>query len=192
MDPRASREDRIREQRRKHPDIHRWEAELLRRTGIPPERFHRVRHDRWEDICRRIADRFADRTRVRENGLHWANTNGYSPAVMAQLQGCWPVGSDPWYLKLPAILPEETGMVWLLLDLGGDWYSGEHFWLFEGYVAEMTAALHLLYREGFLGLGYPDYYLVSKKYRWIIGFNHHDVVSLAGESLRTGPLDRWR
>ena len=123
-------------------------------------------------------------------------------------------------------------MVWLLLDLGGDWHSGEHFYLFEGYVAELTVVLRLLDQTAFLGWGYPDYYLrageahlrqphrgeaqavgpeggaggehplaeispqagrpdgggrypdyylVSKKLRWIIGFNHHNMVSLAGE-----------
>ena len=81
----------------------------------------------------------------------------------------------------PEILPEESGMVWLLLDLGGDWHSGEHFYLFEGYVAELTVVLRLLDQTAFLGWGYPDYYLVSKKLRWIIGFNHHNMVSLAGE-----------
>ena len=182
MDPCGmSREQRLRETRRKDPGIHRMEAELLRQTGIPWERFHRVRWDRWEDIYRQITARFADKTRARNNGLHWANTNGYSPWAMERLLGCYQAGGNPWYLRLPEILPEESGMVWLLLDLGGDWHSGEHFYLFEGYVAELTVVLRLLDQTAFLGWGYPDYYLVSKKLRWIIGFNHHDVVSLAGE-----------
>ena len=176
-----SREQRLREARRKDPGIHRMEAELLRQTGIPRERFHRVRWDRWEDIYRQITARFADKTRARNNGLHWANTNGYSPWAMERLLGCYQVDGNPWYLRLPEILPEESGRVWLLLDLGGDWHSGEHFYLFEGYVAELTVVLRLLDQTAFLGWGYPDYYLVSKKLRWIIGFNHHDVVSLAGE-----------
>ena len=150
-------------------------------TGIPRERFHRVRWDRWEDIYRQITARFADKTRSHKNGLHWANTNGYSPWAMERLLGCYQAGGNPWYLRLPEILPEESGMVWLLLDLGGDWHSGEHFYLFEGYVAELTVVLRLLDQTAFLGWGYPDYYLVSKKLRWIIGFNHHNMVSLAGE-----------
>ena len=38
-------------------------------------------------------------------------------------------------------------------------------------------------------MGWPDYYIVSKKYRWIMGFNHHDIVSCVGEGLN---LDCFR
>ena len=167
--------------RRKNPMLHQLEEQLRGSLGLSAEAFHRVRFDRWEAIYEQIADRFADRTRSRRNGLHWANTNGYSPWAMERLLGCYQAGGNPWYLRLPEILPEEAGMVWLLLDLGGDWHSGEHFYLFEGYVAELTVVLRLLDQTAFLGWGYPDYYLVSKKLRWIIGFNHHNMVSLAGE-----------
>ena len=43
--------------------------------------------------------------------------------------------------------------------------------------------LSVLNQSAFLDLGWLDYYIVSKKYKWIIGFNHHDVVSLVGEGL---------
>lgn len=189
MDPRGmSREQRLREARRKDPGIHRMEEEILRQTGIPRERFHRVRWDRWEDIYRQITTRFADKTRARNNGPHWANTNGYSPWAMERLAGTRRAEPDSWFSALPELLPQETGMVYFLLDLGGDPCGADSFWLFEGFLSQLLQVLALLNQTAFLGLGWPDYYIVSQKYRWIIGYNHHDVVSLAGEGFSAGAL----
>ncbi len=70
-------------QRRKAPAIHRWEQELRAQLDLAPERFRRVRWDRWRGIYQAICQRFANRTQTWKNGLHWANTNGYSPWAMA-------------------------------------------------------------------------------------------------------------
>lgn len=161
--------------RRKAPAIHRWEQELRAQLDLAPERFRRVRWDRWRGIYQAICQRFANRTQTWKNGLHWANTNGYSPWAMARLAGCWHTDSQSWFLCLPQLLPGE-GAVYLVLELGPD-----RFWLFEGEVGAMVSVLTLLSGTAFLGLGHLDYYLVSRKFRWIMGYNHHDMVSLAGE-----------
>jgi len=175
--------------RKKDPAIHRWEAELRARLELPPERFARVRWDRWKSVYQRIAQRFADKTKIWKNGLHWANTDGYSPWAMERLAGTRQADYQSWFQALPRLLPEETGKVYFLLDLGGDRYAAGSFWLFEGYLPELVQVLSLLNHTAFLGLGWPDYYIVSQKYRWIIGFNHHDVVSLAGEGFSTAGLE---
>lgn len=168
-------EERREERRRKDPMIHRFERELRERLDLPEADFHRVRHDRWRTVLAGLADRFADRTRDRKRDLHWANTNGYSPWAMERLAGCWHTDYRTWFFCLPELLPED-GFVYLLLEP-----AGGRFWLFEGRLDAVIRALALLNDTAFLGLGSPDYYLASRKYRWIIGFNHHDVVSLAGE-----------
>lgn len=161
--------------------IFQFEGELLSDTGIDPKQFHRVRGDQWEDVYRKVTDRFADKTRNWKNGLHWANINGYSPQAMKELLGCWPVDYQSWFEKLPQIIQKETE-VYFLLDVGD-------FWLFEGEVLQLVQALRCLTANAFLGLGWVDYYIVSKKYRWIIGMNHHDIVSLVGEGLDVGVLE---
>lgn len=169
-------EERRAWRRRKDPKIHAFEKELREKLALPETAFHRVRFDRWEEICEKIADRFADRTRNYRNGLHWANTSGYSPWAMERLAGSWHTDYQSWFLRLPELLPGDP-RVYLLIEVGQ-----ERFWLFEGELAAVISALTLLSGTAFLGwLGYPDYYLVSQKFRWIIGFNHHDVVTLAGE-----------
>ena len=96
--------------------------------------------------------------------------------------GCYPVDYMTWFQQLSQIVPREE-MVYFLIDCGGDWYIGEKFRIFESYIPELIKILTLLNQTFWLDLGLPDYYLVSKKYKWIVGFNHHDVVSFAGEGL---------
>lgn len=158
------------------------ETELLQKCNISEDRFHKVRGNQWKGIYQAITDKFADKTKTWKNGLHGANTNGYSPKSMKNLIGCYSVDYATWFYQLPQIAPEDD-MVYFLIDRGGYWYQGEHFWIFESGILELTKVLSVLSKSVFLDLGWSDYYIVSQKYKWIIGFNHHDVVSLVGEGL---------
>lgn len=166
----------------KELNVYWFEGEIQKQCSISKERFHKVKGYRWPGIYQNITEKFADKTKVWKNGLHWANTNGYSPKSMKNLLGCYPVDHVTWFQQLPQVIPQEE-MVYFLIDCGSDWYGGEEFWIFEGYVPELIKALMLLNQTFWLDLGWRDYYLVSKKYKWIIGFNHHDVVSFVGEGI---------
>lgn len=107
---------------------------------------------------------------------------------MKNLLGCYPSDSSTWFHDLPRIISNDE-MVYFLIDKGGDWHMGECFWIFESCVPELVKSLDSLNETAFLGIGWPDYYIVSKKYRWIMGFNHHDTVSCVGEGLN---LDCFR
>ena len=164
-------------------DIFRLEHEIITKCGISKERFRKVSENQWENIYQKIAEKYADKTKTWKNGLHWANTNGYSPKSMKKLLGCYAVDYSTWFHFLPQIIKEENNMVYFLIDKSSDWYCGEEFWIFESYVSELVKALDLLNHTAFLDNGWLDYYVVSKKYQWIIGFNHHDIVSCIGEGL---------
>ena len=141
-------------------------------------------------MYQQIADQYADKTKPWKHGLHWANTNGYSPKSMQDFAGCFAADSETWFHHLPQILPDDS-MVYFLIDIDGrDWHLGETFWIFESYIPELIQALDLLNSTAFLSRGWPDYYIVSKKYQWLIGFNHHDVVSCIGKGLNVGCLNQ--
>ena len=168
----------------KKSGIFRLEQEVVTQCGISGERFRKVRGNQWENIYQKIAEKYADKTKIWKNGLHWANTSGYSPKSMKELLGCYAVDSSTWFYLLPQIIKEENKMVYLLIDKGGrDWHGGEEFWIFESYMPELIKALDLLNHTAFLDNGWSDYYIVSKKYQWLIGFNHHDIISCIGEGL---------
>ncbi len=164
-------------------DIFRLEHEVVTQCGISEERFRKVRGHQWENIYQKIVEKYADKTKTWKNGLHWANTNGYSPKSMKKLLGCYTVDYSTWFYFLPQIIKEENKMVYFLIDRGSDWYFGEEFWIFESYIPELVKALDLLSHTAFLENGWLDYYIVSKKYQWLIGFNHHDIISCIGEGV---------
>lgn len=163
-------------------DLFQFENELIARCNISKNNFHRVRSSQWKDIYQTITEKYADKTKTWKNGLHWANINGYSPKSMKNLLGCYSVDYS-WYSLLPQIISDNI-MVYFLIDKGNrDWYFGEIFWIFEGYVPELIKVLDLLNDTAFLLYGWLDYYIISKKYTWLIGFNHHDIISCFGEGL---------
>ncbi len=169
---------------------HWLEHELIEQCAIDQTRFHKVRNDQWKSIYQAITEKFADKTKTWKNGLHWANTNGYSPKSMKNLIGCYPVDHSAWFCHLPQIIQEE-GMVYFLIDQGSDWHFGEKFLLFESYIPELVKVLYHLNQSAFCGMDWLDYYIVSKKYHWIIGFNHHDILSCISEEGLNPDLEQF-
>ncbi len=163
-------------------DLFRFENELIKRCNISKNRFHKVRNTQWKRIYQTITETYADKTKTWKNGLHWANTNGYSPKSMKYFLGCYPVDYATWFCHLPQMISDDD-MVYFLIDKGGDWHLGETFWIFESAIPELVKALNLLNQTTFLETGWSDYYIVSKKFQWIIGFNHHNIISCIGKGL---------
>ena len=163
-------------------DLFRVERELIEQCGLSKKRFHKVGGARWKQIYQAVTEKYADKTKTWKNGLHWANINGYSPKSMREFAGSFPMDGAAWFFLLPQMVPENE-MVYFLIDKSSGWHLGEKFWIFESYIPELVKALELLNQTAFLDTGWADYYIVSKKFRWLIGFNHHDIVSCIGEGL---------
>lgn len=171
-------------------ELFQFENELIKRCNISKNRFHKVRGTQWKSIYQIITEKYADKTKTWKNGLHWANTNGYSPKSMKNFLGCYSVDYSTWFYLLPQIISDDNNMVYFLIDKGGDWYIGEKFWIFESYIPELIKVLDLLNKTAFLDTGWSDYYIVSKKFQWMIGFNHHDIISCIGEKLNVNCLKK--
>lgn len=166
----------------------RFESELIEKSGVSKERFHKLSGPQAKDVYYKICERYADKSKTYKNGLHWANINGYSKKSMKDFRGSYPVNYTNWYHQLTNIIPEKN-MVYFLIDRGGFYDAGEKFWIFESYVKDLIQTLDLLNQTAFLDIGWSDYYIVSKKYEWLIGFNHHDVVSFIGKSLNLSGIE---
>ena len=160
-----------------------FENEIIETCHFSKSRFHKLRNQQWKNVYQKIAETFADKTKTWKNGLHWANTNGYSPQCMKNLLGCYSVNYKTWFYSLPQIIPDDK-MVYFLIDKGNcSWHNGEVFWIFESYIPELIKTLDLLNQTAFLDHGWLDYYIISKKFQWLIGFNHHNIISCIGENL---------
>ena len=80
-----------------HTSLYWFEKELLKQCSISKECFHKVRGNQWKGIYGAITEKFADKTKIWKNGLHWANTNGYSPKNMKHFLGCYSVDYSTWF-----------------------------------------------------------------------------------------------
>lgn len=138
---------------------------------IEDEEFHFLSIYQWQNVYDKILENFADYKWALHNGLHWLNTNGICKKNM-----CYAFDSREqwdWILKLSDILDNADEMLYLALEEGSGQKS--KFWIAEGK-PEIIAKLLCE------GLFEDDYYIVDKKYRWMITRNHHGVVLFVGEA----------
>jgi len=135
------------------------------RLSIPRERFDLVGADSWRPIFHTIIDRFCDRAVVdRQKSYLWETLVGATESVALD---------QPLHLEVLSVLSEPSDRVFLLLE---DWDGAkfyENYWLFDGRLADTLAILDELHLV--------EFYLVAKKFEWLIGENHHNVVFASGE-----------
>lgn len=140
--------------------------------GISSEQFHFVSMYEWENIYDKILFHFADWIRNKNKNLHWLNING---GIAKDVEACYSFYSykqEDWILKLPSIVNERR--MYLLLE---ESRQRSKFWIAEGDVETVAQIIW----EGFYG---QDYYIVDKKYQWMITRNHHEgVIFIAKKEL---------
>ena len=119
--------------------------------GLPTTAFRAVGITEWEPIMKRIGDKFVS---AQYDKLLWW-WNGYLKGhVHSVLLPNWPAG------ELHKLIPLDE-QVWFIAE-------NDKFWLFEGNIESIQKALAESYAF--------EYYIVSKKYEWLLCVNHHDVL----------------
>ena len=83
-----------------------------------------------------------------------------------------------WVEKLNKIIPNPQNTVYVLFEEIGR--QRPKYWVFEMYLEELIVILN----ESIVN----DYYIVSKKYDWLISENHHSIVSFVGKSFHLSPM----
>ncbi len=79
-----------------------------------------------------------------------------------------------WVEKLPDIIPEGEKLVYVLFE---DCKNFEpKYWVYEMGIPELICIIGEVYVL-------DDFYIVSKKFEWLISECHEDVVSFVGNSL---------
>ena len=135
------------------------------KLNVPRAHFDLVDADSWRPIFHAIIDTFCDRKIVdlQKSYLWEALVGEISSVPLIQ----------PLDVRVLSALSEPEGRVFLLLE---DWDGAkfyENYWLFDGRLADVLSILseHRL----------VEFYLVAKKFEWLIGENHHNVVFASGE-----------
>ncbi|OWA33553.1 hypothetical protein B9G55_19520 [Saccharibacillus sp. O16] len=142
-------------------------AELCHKNHIKKELFSEVNKLQWERIIRNIEDRFLAKTHYLNNlhrGWNRLREPYYSSGFL-----------DHPYRYFPEIIKEDR--IWFLVE-----DFDEKIWVYEGQSAcifeQMIPELYQL----------KEYYLVSKKYEWLVCENHNGILCFSGKEI----IDRMK
>lgn len=147
---------------------------FCRENGIKDDEFHFLPINNWQNVYDKILENFADYEWRRYHGLHWLNTNGIGNLKKDVLYAFNSYEHWDWVLKLPQMLGGKYDKLYYVAEEGGGQRS--KFWIGEG-TPEVIAKF--LYEE----LYDDDYYIVDKKFQWMITCNHHCGVRFIGEEI---------
>ncbi len=132
----------------------------IKLLGIDRSRAHEVSKLDYDSIIRKIENCF-----VRNEGcLHWSNLGGFSSSLKSRMIDSR--GFVRWYYYLAESIPDNP--VYVLLE---DDY--DKFWVYEMHPEEMCRILD--------ECSLCDFYIVSKKYTWLISENHSGAIYFVGD-----------
>jgi hypothetical protein len=143
--------------------------EVKTAAGVANADFALVGLLRYEAILLEIIEWFTTLKRGGLNELWWCH-------AFKEPKHSWAACPVIYTPALRDLVPaDET--VWLVAE---DWCRQKkhgNFWLYEGRIDAITAVLDEA--RAF------EFYLVSKKFEWLLCSNHHDVLMAVGEPMTT-------
>lgn len=140
---------------------------IIKKFNLERSRIFEVSHIRYEDIIEKV-----EKTFVRNGGpLHWSNVeNRFSGVLPLKTQH---MGNNKlWYQKLDRIIGDELHYV-LFEDTKN--YEPK-YWVYEMCPHEIITIIGESYMLA-------DYYIVSKKFKWLISECHEDIVYFVGDGI---------
>lgn len=118
------------------------------------EEFYEVDKNKWESILSNLQNQFINYP----HSFHWSWVNFKEESF-----GLGNLPVKPFYF-LDKLVPKEES-VWFIAE--EDYYKSK-FWLYEGKINAIQKIIENTY-------GY-EYYIASKKNKWLLCENHHEVL----------------
>ncbi len=148
---------------------------IIKENHIERSRCFECSKINYSSIIKKIEQTFV----LYGGNIHWSNMgHGFNPQWPCKTKN---ISEDKmWITKLPRILPKSEKNVYVLFEDIKNYQP--KYWLYEMYIPELVCIIGEVY-----GLG--DYYVVSKKFDWLISECHEDVVSFVGSSLNLSCFD---
>ncbi len=147
---------------------------IIKEFHLDRARIFEVSHLKYEGIKKQIEKKF-----VRNGGeLHWSNIeNRFSPSLSLQTQY---IGNHRrWYQLLDKIIPDTLHYV--LFEDTRNWQP--KYWVYEMFPQEIITVIG----ESTL---LDDFYIVSKKYDWLISECHEDIVYFVGDGIDMSEIQK--
>lgn len=105
--------------------------------------------------------------------IHWSNMGGgFNKKLVCKTKD---ISEDRmWVTKLPNIIPENNQLVYVLFEDSLNFRP--KYWIYEMGIPELICIIGE-------ACGLDDFYIVSKKFAWLISECHEDIVSFVGSLL---------
>lgn len=139
--------------------------------NIKEREFRMVSIYRWEDVYNKVIDEFVDKTKSYKQGLHWLNIDCCFHKEKKIQYSYDSRDNWEWILNLREFVENTEKQAYYLVE------EGTKFWIFEGTLDRISEMVY----EGFF---LHDYYIVDKKYQWMITCNHHEGILFAGNGFQ--------
>jgi len=148
-----------------------------KKQHIEENEFRQVSIYQWEDVYNKIVDEYVDKTKYYKQELHWLNIS-LCLCKGKEIQYAYDSRDDwDWVMKLSELVDNSGKPAYFLVE------AGYKFWIFEGKLERISEIIHE-------GLFLEDYYIVDKKYQWMITYNHHQMIFFIGNGFRLENLKR--
>lgn len=130
--------------------------------GLFSTSFHAVGITEWEPIMKKIEDRFVA---APYDKMRWWWDSNFKGSVHAVV-----LAEHPFKI-LNKLIPLQEQVWFIAVESWGK----DKFWLFEG---DIQAIQRVIGESSAF-----EYYIVSKKYEWLLCENHHNVLYGVGDSV---------
>jgi len=131
---------------------------VARNLGIPSDQFDSVGIYEWPEIFKKIESRFIMRENTNTK-FNWWWENLKKDSISLSFPN-----NDAW--KYLQVIIDKNEKVWFVA--GDTKRDSAKLWLFEGKIEQIQQIIGQLYHF--------EYYLVSKKYEWLLAENHHGAL----------------
>ena len=142
---------------------------VIKEHGIDRSRCFECSKITYSGIIKKVEQRFV----LYGGNLHWSNLeNRFNPEWICKNKN---ISEDRmWVSKLPQIIPETEHPVYVLFEDSKNFKP--KYWVYEMYIPELICMIGEVFTLG-------DFYIVSKKFDWLISECHEDIVSFVGNTL---------
>ena len=148
---------------------------VIKDFNLDRTRIYEVSHLKYADIIKKIENTF-----IKNGGiLHWSNIeNRFNPSFSLKTQY---IGNNRlWYQSLTKILPNTLHYV--LFEDAVNFHT--KYWVYEMFPNEIITVI---------GESVPspdDFYIVSKKFEWLISECHEDIVYFVGDKIDISLIEK--
>ena len=149
-------------------DIRNEIERIIKEYARDRERCFECSKIKYRSIMKSIEQKFTC-----DNNIHWSNMGqGFKRNLFHKMID---VSEDSmWVQKLPKIIPSNESLVYALFEDVINFQP--KYWIYEMCIPELICII------GNVNC-LDDFYIVSKKFGWLISENHEDIVSFVGDTL---------